>query len=190
MKNIRYSMFAAAAALAIALPLAAQASDGTITFDGSISSQTCTINGGASPQNFTVHLPQGLAASTLNNGTNVAGKTQFTIALTNCTTASGSATTFFEGGATVDSVTNQLKNATGTGYASNVQVQLLDGVTDQKILVGSPVDPLSNNTQGTTWVPISTSGAATLTYYAQYYATGTVGPGLVNTSVVYDVIYM
>ena len=187
MKNIRYSMFAAAAALAIALPLAAQASDGTITFDGSITSQTCDINGGSRPQDFTVHLPQGLSASSLNTAVGAtAGKTLFTIALSNCTP--GSATTIFEAGATVDPSTHQLINTTGNGYANNVQVQLLDGLTDQKILIGSQVTSPSN-TQGASWVLIA-AGNATLNYYAQYISTGTVGPGLVNTSVVYDVIYM
>ncbi|MGR2679644.1 fimbrial protein [Chromobacterium haemolyticum] len=153
----------------------ALAADGTITINGNIVANTCTINstGGAS---FTVTLPT-VGVSSLATAGQTAGSTPFSINLSNCPATLKNAVTHFEIGPTVDAATGNLKNA---GAATNVEVQLLNN-TLQAI-------NLANNTNSQI-VPIS-SGTATLNYYAQYIATGgAAGAGAVNTSVQYSMTY-
>ncbi|PRE84487.1 fimbrial protein, partial [Burkholderia gladioli] len=58
------------------------AADGTITFMGNVTAQTCTINGnGSGSKNFTVTLPT-VSASSLATAGATAGATPFNIALT------------------------------------------------------------------------------------------------------------
>lgn len=179
MKNIRLGMFIAAA-LALSLPLASNASDGTITFDGAITSQTCTVNGGGQGNNFTVTLPT-LSTSALSSDGATAGATPFAITLTNCTPSTGNVSTYFESGSTVDVGSGQLTNAQGT--ATNVEVRLLNSDQSQ-VLLGQPA--ASQNS-----LPVALSaGAATLNYYAEYAAKGAAaGAGSVNTQVTYSMSY-
>ncbi|HYG45705.1 MAG TPA: type 1 fimbrial protein, partial [Bordetella sp.] len=86
--------------------------------------------------------------------------------------------THFEMGPSVDATTGHLNNVTGT--ASNVQVQLLNALS-APIAVGQPK-------QADAAVDIS-SGAGTLSYFAQYYATGPVTAGTVGTRVDYTIQY-
>lgn len=164
------------------------AEDGTITFTGHISSQTCTINGGgSSSKNFTVGLP-GVSASQLAAAGATAGRTGFSIALTNCTPATGNVHTFFESGPTVDPSTGNLVLIKGgepdaSDVAANVQISLLN--SDQtKIQLGAP-----DASQNSKAVPIDKSGAATLSYFAEYVATGAASGGSANSSVMYSLIY-
>ncbi|MFL9878969.1 fimbrial protein [Herbaspirillum rhizosphaerae] len=169
------SIIASFLAIAALAPAAAFASDGTITISGTVTAQTCTINGGTA--NFTVTLPKVPAASLATAGSK-AGATPFTIALTGCTAGSGSARAFFEAGPNVDTATGRL-NIAGGG-AGNVQVGLATAAgTD--INVGA-----ASGAQNSTYVPIA-SGNANLTYLAQYVATGTATAGAVTTSVTYTI---
>lgn len=185
MKNIRYSMFAAAAALAIALPLAAQATDGTITFNGKITNQTCDISGGTGGKTFQVNMPT-VSVSALAAAGDVAGSTPFAISLTNCSPDSGNVSTLFEMGGTVNTNTGSLKNTVGTGMATNVEVQLLNG-DNTAIKLGQAQASQNSNS-----VAIS-AGAATLNYIAQYSVPNTsstgAGAGTVLTSVTYSMSY-
>src|ERR1700709_2746003 len=101
------SILASLLTIAALAPAAAFASDGTIPFNGAVTAQTCTINGGV--PSFTKTLPQ-VSQTTLNADGKVAGATNFNIALTACTPASGGARVFFESGANVDTTTGRLKN--------------------------------------------------------------------------------
>ncbi|PVY77899.1 major type 1 subunit fimbrin (pilin) [Cupriavidus alkaliphilus] len=160
----------------------AHAADGTITFNGNITAQTCTINGnGTGSHDFTVQLPT-VSASTLNGIGKVAGQTPFNIALTECTPDTGNVHTFFEAGPTTDLTTgNLILNA---GGAQNVQIRLLNGGTaNTPIKAGA-----TNAAQNSNSVPL-TNGAATLSYYAQYYATGAATAGAANSSVMYSIAY-
>ncbi|HEV6965650.1 fimbrial protein [Roseateles sp.] len=161
----------AAAAAAIALSQAAQASDGTITFNGNLVASTCTITGGG---NQTVTLPT-LSTSTLASAGATAGDTLFTIALTGCTGTQ--ATTFFEAGANTDATTGRLKT-----NATNVQIQLL---TDAAVVVNLAGAAGSQNI-GT--VDTST-GSGSQSFIARYYATGATSAGAVSSSVTYSMIY-
>jgi len=188
-KNIQTKILAS---LAFAtLSSAAFASDGTITFTGRLTSQTCTISGNGGGNNFTVPLPT-LSTSALAANGNVAGRTPFNIRLTDCTPNTGNVAVYFEPGATVDMATGRLINmvvntpATATApaivAAQNVQVGLLND-TLGNIALGSAF--AAQNFQQ---VAIA-AGSATLQYYAQYVATGAATLGDISTSATYSIVY-
>ncbi|MBK0012739.1 fimbrial protein [Stenotrophomonas sp. S41] len=164
--------------LLAAAPLAANAADGTITFTGKVNAKTCEINAGSS-KDFTVNLPP-VGTTALKTAGDVAGRTAFSINLTNC--SAGKVATYFEPGVTVDSSTGNLVN-TATGGASNVQLQLLTAN-------GSVVKVSGTGTlQAGTWTDVADKGAAKLDYAAQYFATGQSTAGDVASSVKYTIIY-
>ncbi|NML33940.1 fimbrial protein [Paraburkholderia antibiotica] len=161
--------------------LGAHAADGTITFNGMVTAQTCTINGNGSGSNdFTVTLPT-VSASTLAAAGDTAGRTPFNIALTNCTPASGNVHTFFEQGPTIDATTGDLILA--NGGATNVQLHLQNSDLSDIALNGD------DGTQNSLSVAISSAGAATLPYYVEYKATGAATPGAADSSVMYTMSY-
>ena len=180
MKN---SVLSALVAGALGLAAAsAYAGDGTITFNGALTATTCTINGnGTSAKNFTVKLPT-VSTNLLKTAGDTAGRTSYTVALTGCTpvTTTSKASVFYEAGSTVDPIDGRLIVA--TGGAGNVKLQLLnaDGTA---IKAG-----YSTDLQNMAWASIA-SGAATLSYQAQYYATGATTAGAANSSVVYSIAY-
>ncbi len=191
MKHIRTKILATSLLLAAMSP-AAFASDGTITFTGLITGQTCSISGNGRPAgDFTVVLPN-VSTSTLNTGGNTAGRAPFNIQLTGCTPNAGNVAVYFEPGANVDLATGRLKNSTvavpaagtnpGVKAAGNVQIGLLNSDMTN-ISVGAAVA-----TQNPQRVALA-SGAATLQYYAQYVATGTATPGIITSSVTYSIVY-
>jgi major type 1 subunit fimbrin (pilin) len=157
--------------------------DGTITFTGEVTSNTCTISGNGGSNNFTVTLPK-VSATALNTAPDhVAGRTAFNIALTDCVPASGTVRTYFESGPTVNLGTGRL-----TTTVTNVEIGLLNAdYSDIKI---GAADGSTVGTQNSHTAPISASGTATLPYYAEYNAlAGAAGTGVVNTSVRYTLIY-
>lgn len=158
----------------------AHAADGTITFNGQITAQTCTINGnGSGAKDFTVTLPT-VSASTLSSAGNTAGRTGFKIALTGCTPNTGNVHTFFEAGPTTDATTGNL--IVNAGGATNVQIGLLN--SDFSAVKAGFADASQNSKV----VAIAT-GSATLPYYAQYVATGAATAGVANSSVMYTIAY-
>jgi len=182
MKSIRLVKLAAAAAAAmiIALPIASHAADGTITFNGSITAQTCTINGnGAGAKDFVVQLPK-VSASSLASAGQTAGRTPFNISLSACTPASGTVHAFFEPGATTNASTGNL--ILTAGGATNVQIGLLN--SDFTAIKAGYADA-SQNSKAVTL----TSGGATLSYFAEYVATGVATAGAANSTVMYTLAY-
>lgn len=160
------------------------ASDGTITINGQITDTTCTIavNGGSN--DATVTLPT-VSSSTLAEAGEKAGATPFRISLSNCSgTALGTASTYFEPGAYVDSSTGRLNiDSTAADAAKNVQVELLNSDRNS-IVAGASV------TNGQNDIPVDiSSGSGVLNYYAQYYATGKSEAGSVTTQVDYTMTY-
>ncbi|HEP8699048.1 TPA: type 1 fimbrial protein [Pseudomonas aeruginosa] len=171
------------AALILAAPLSANASDGTITFSGKIIDSTCIIEAGGS-KDFTVNLPSVSKASLASTGA-VSGRTPFTITLSGCGT--GNVATYFEPGSTVDYDSGRLLNQTSpdAGGATNVELQLLGSTSEfLPIKAGSPTQ--TNSQQ----VAVDRDGTAKLDYYAEYYATGAATPGDINTNVKYTIIYL
>lgn len=163
----------AASALALG-SVAAHAADGTITIKGMVTDETCTINNGGT-KDITVVLPT-VGTSTLAEAGQTAGRTPFTISLTDC--AEGSVATYFEPGAN----TNADGYLNNTGGATNVQVQLLGDNNEVIEVLAGAVQPNSQ-------VVTVANGNADLNYYAQYYATGEAGAGTVETSVQYTIVY-
>lgn len=158
------------------------AADGTITINGMVTDKTCTINAGQG-KDFTVTLPT-VSQQVLKAAGDVAGRTPFTISLTEC--SEGSVATYFEPGSTVDFNTGRLNNTTAGGNAENVQVQLLGSNNEAIPVLAAGAGGAQTNSQ---WVDVAAAGSADLNYYAEYYATGASTPGNVATSVKYTIIY-
>lgn len=165
-----------AAAFLAFVSMSASASDGTITFSGSISDASCTIavnNGGA------VTMPP-VSATTLASTGATAGGSPITVELTDagggkCT---GAAKLAFDGG-DIDYVTGNLKNTAVTDAASNVQIQLVNA-DDTAIKLGD-----QSTVKGSSIV----GNKASLQYKAKYISTGAVTAGAVQSTVTYSVAY-
>nr|WP_326489890.1 fimbrial protein [Paraburkholderia sp. HP33-1] len=163
-----------------ALPMASHAADGTITFNGSITAQTCNINGnGSGSMDFVVPMVT-VSASALDVAGKTAGRKPFDISLTGCTPDSGNVHTYFEPGPTTDAATGNL--VLDAGGADNVQIGLLND-DFSPIKVG-----FADASQNSKSVAIA-NGAATLKYHAEYVATGAATAGAANSSVMYSLAY-
>ncbi|MGZ2749395.1 fimbrial protein [Burkholderia stagnalis] len=161
----------------------ASAADGTITFNGSVTAQTCTINGnGSNSNNFNVTLPN-VSTSALSIAGQPAGRTYFSISLTSCTPQSGNVHAYFEPGPTVNTATgNLILNA---GGATNVEIGLLNKDANYTAIKLGAADASQNSKSA----PISATGTALLEYYAQYVSTGAATAGAATSSVMYSLVY-
>ncbi|WP_104656246.1 fimbrial protein [Ralstonia insidiosa] len=179
---MKHALLAITAVVLPALVPVAHASEGTVDFQGKLVAQTCTVRTVGTAGN-TVMLPT-LSTSLLQTAGQTAGRTRFNISLTNCAGAAKSAAAFFEDRYWTDKTTGNLTYGT-SGPLANLQVQLIDTVTDKPIHIGDP-DQYTSTTQ----IPIDASGNATLPYAAQYYAIGPTSPGKRTTlSVWYSINY-
>lgn len=158
--------------------------DGTITFTGKIVDQTCTVSTGS--DRISVTLPT-VKTAVLDQANKTAAITPIVISLSGCNVNAAEGAkkvkAYFEPNASTDFDTGNLKNATGTGKAENVQIQLLnsDGVTPIKL--GS--DFARQNVTATE----VKKDTVELRYNAQYYATAAVTPGDVSGTVNYTIAY-
>ncbi|WDH20977.1 fimbrial protein [Pseudomonas chlororaphis] len=161
----------------------ANAADGTINFSGELVNQTCTIavDGVVTPTAATVTLPT-ISTGLLTTAGQVAGRTGFNIQLSSCVGPAATAAAFFEAGASVDPISGNLRNVSGT--ATNVQLQLVDQATGSRIQAGN-----TNQTTNTTRNTIDASGNANMPYAVQYVAQDRTGAGTVISSVTYSVDY-
>ncbi len=176
---MRLHTLASVIALTALAPAISQAADGSITINGRIVTNTCTISSGAAGKHA-VTLPT-VSTSALSTPNAVAGLTPVTISLTGCTPASGKVALYFEPGADTDMGNGYLKNGTATG--SNVEIQLLNA---DKSAIALNLPKANQNSQE---VNLS-SGAANLTYFAQYIAPTTPATaGDVTASTAFTVIY-
>ncbi len=196
---IKRAMIVAGITTAMALPVASQASDGTITFTGAVTANTCTVDvNGAGAANATVHLPTVSTAALTNAATKTtAAGTFFNMAVSACTGTplndfgGGAPTTvqiYFEAGPNVDEVTGGLIN-TVTG--SNVEVNLYNASAAS--IVGTQIKPGTQTNQPGTQLM---SAGGTQWFYAGYSTTGTNGlagaaatAGAVTTSITYSLVY-
>lgn len=152
------------------------AADGTITINGKVTDNTCVVT---TPQgkDLTVTLPTVSKLSLASAGA-TAGRTPFTLGLSNCK-VNDIVGTYFEPGPTVDFATGLLNNA---GSATNVKVQL---VGDNNL----PIRVLAGPQTNSQFVVANADGSADLNYYAEYYATDAATSGDVTTSVQYTITY-
>lgn len=196
---------AAGLLLSLGVASSAFAADGTITFNGRVVDQTCTVATGSNGD-FEVKLPT-VNKTQLAAAGAVAGLTRFDIALTGCKTAQSGGTDgvrayFLPNTEYVDPTTHNLKNiAQAQGQlspAEHVQIQLTHADTSKVIAVGENVDVQGHTSDNPAYNPwfdfqaASTGNTAnsTLTYYAQYVAVGGAAEaGLVQSKVEYNIIY-
>jgi major type 1 subunit fimbrin (pilin) len=188
MQFVRSISALAVGAALVAMTGQASASDGAITFTGSVDASTCTISTSGTAGSFTVPLPK-VSVAALDTVAETAGDTAFSIRLTGCSDTVGSISTNFEAGSAVDAATGRLNNTAATTPATNVQLQLVNASNNSPIVVGAPV--ASQNSLG---VALASDGAptpagvGTLNYIARYYATGAATAGAVGSQVTYSLV--
>ncbi len=139
-------------------------------------STACTLS--LSSKNITVTLPK-IATSALSGGAGTtAGRTAFTLALADCSNVGSTyyakaSWSFVEGAGGNTTIAN-----TASGPASNVYVQLLD----------SALVPIANG--GTSnLATVFAAGSYQTQHYAQYFAGGTVGSGIVRGEATLTLFY-
>ena len=197
--QIKRALIAAAVAAAMGLPLSSQASDGTITFTGAVTANTCTVSVNSGGANATVALPT-VSTSALDNTSakTTAAGTFFSMGVSSCTATpvsdfGGSAPTtvaiYFEAGPNVDEVTGGLINTAASG--SNVEVNLYNASAAS--VVGTQIKPGTQTHQPSAQTMAS---GGTQWFYAGYSTAGTNGltgaaatAGAVNTSITYSLVY-
>ena len=181
-KTILSLALASASLLSIS---AAQAADGTIAINGSITASTCTINGG----NPMPPIELGnVSATTLDTAGKVSTGIPFQIAVTGCTLAAGETgvRAKFGGNMAAADGTLSLTGAGTAGVATNVAVELANmDAASTPIVVGDVT-----TSDSFTVVGAAGAGAATMRYQAYYKALGVAGPGTANTTVDFDLDFI
>ncbi|MGD9427233.1 fimbrial protein [Pantoea sp. NSTU24] len=143
----------------------------TVTFQGEVTAQTCSISIN-STTNATVLLPTiplsalYTASTTTTAVGNSAGLTPFTISVTGCT-SSGTALTMYPEflGTSVDTTTFALGNTAGTNAATGVGIALYSDDT------GTSQINLNGVTRGAALTLPANATSASTTYSAKYMAT-------------------
>jgi type 1 fimbria pilin len=136
----------------------------TINGGTTVSLQGCTVN--TSSAAFTVTLPT-VASSALRTTGSTAGETPFNINLS-CQTGTTVLITMSAANANATNA-GVINPTTGTGFATNVGVQLLYAGTDVNGSV-TPAPVTFNTAQS---LGASPSGSMAIQYHARYFATGT-----------------
>ncbi|OHW38045.1 fimbrial protein [Pseudomonas sp. 06C 126] len=181
---MNYKARALAVLVAATVSCAALASDGKIDFNGELKAETCqvAVNGASGASGTTVTLPT-ISTASLAAAGQVAGQTGFNIELSKCSAAIKTAAAFFEAGGSVDPVSGNLKNVSGS--ATKVQLQLVDATNGTKIQAGNTAQVTS-----TSRIDVdATTTSATLPYAVQYFAQAATTPGTVVSSVTYSINY-
>lgn len=159
---------------------------GTINFTGQLTDNTCDVNIDGQGVNPLIHLPT-IQTSQLQTQGEVAGRTGFNVALTNCTApAQSGVSVFFQAGDTVDQITGRLKNTdVSTTGATNVSLQLLDATNSfAPIKAGN-----QSQVTDTSYVEVAEDGSATVPYAVEYYADDATTAGMVTSKVLYSIQY-
>jgi major type 1 subunit fimbrin (pilin) len=179
---ITRALVAAGVAMSVVGSMAVLAFDGTITFTGAVTENSCTVRvNGAGTGDGAVALPV-IDTSALGGARaqrNTAAGTFFNISVDACKVPTRVAA-YFEAGPNVDPDTHALIN-TGT---SNVEVRLYEA--SGASAVGSQISP---GTSGA-WQTVTSAG--TWYFYAGYSLAADVeaSAGTVNTSVTYSLVYL
>lgn len=217
--NLKPTLLATGLALALGAtaltPQVANATGtGTITFTGTVSSQTCNVlstppvttpppgtdpgaaNGTGTAASFTVTLPTVLT-SQLATSTTTYGATPFALYLTGCTAGAKVGAQFYNTTDT-DTTTGTVKNVASSG-AANVDVQILSttgavgtsatGATSGGTAVTIATAQPTGNANVTDQTTVGSTGDVVMNYYAQYYATGAATAGAVSANASYVINY-
>jgi type 1 fimbria pilin len=149
--------------------------DSNATPYGALNVNTVTVNVASCKANSpTVVLPTVTTAALTASGATT-GVTPFSLNITGCPAGTQLAITF--SGTQSGTSTTVLKS---TGTAANVGVQMLNSA-------GTAVD--ITGTQATSLGTIPSSGAVTVPYSAEYYATGRAGAGTVTATATFTLSY-
>ncbi|ENV9333497.1 TPA: fimbrial protein [Klebsiella aerogenes] len=155
------------------------ASDNTISFQGEVSDETCSVAINGNQTSPVVLLPT-VSSTELAASGDTAGQATFDIGLTGCTGNTAAETkisTVFVG----NQVTTN-GNLGNTGTAANVEVQILD-------TAGKAIN-LTDSFKGDGDLTLAAGETeASATYTAQYYANGKAAAGTVEATMQYAVSY-
>lgn len=154
--------------------------DGTITINGVVAANTCTVTVGGGSGN-TITLPT-VYTSSLGAPGNVTGTTPFSISVSGCDQNLTSVYTYWSGANIAGD--GNLKNTTVGG--TNAEVQLLNG--DNSTIALNAAQG-AQNSKSVTMTASGGSTSATLNYKAQYYATAAATAGKLSTTVSYTMVY-
>lgn len=199
-------MLMAGISTAMALPLVSQASDGTITFTGAVTANTCSVsvNSGAAnatggPADATVALPTvstvaltNAVASGATAAKTTAAGTFFSMTVSGCTATplndfgAGAPTTvaiYFEAGPNVDSLTGGLINASGSNVEVNLYNASAASIVGTQIMPGTTTHQPAAQAMGSAGKQWFYAGYSTLGHNAAATA------GAVSTSVTYSLTY-
>lgn len=177
--NLKHTLLAAGLAVACgALAPAALAADGNITITGKVIAPTCTVSNAVGGI-VSVNLPTVLTTAFSGSVGSTTGATPFSLTLTGCpTNPAGVQVAAQLTGANIATDGNLTNTASG---GSNVEVQLTNAS-------GTAINLKTTPTPVT--ATVNSSGNATLSYQAQYYAAvAAVSSGAVQTSVQYTLTY-
>lgn len=164
-----------AALVAGACSMAAQAADTTITINGKVTAAACTINNSGS---YLVNMDD-VTAATLNSTNSFGAWKPFEVTLSSCPAGTSTVTAAFDGSAD-GADANKYANTTGTGYATNVAVQVQNRS-------GTVADKGKNSTM---MVNVDASRNATFDLQARPYSTtGGATVGDINTVVLMNFTY-
>ncbi|EMW9312558.1 fimbrial protein [Salmonella enterica] len=162
----------------------AMAADGTITFNGKVVDQTCSVD--TASKNMTVTLPT-VSEASLDTSAKTAALTPFVISISGCKTDAAEGAkkikAYFEPNAGTDFTTGNLTNTASSDSAGNVQIQLLNQDGTTAIKLGQ--DFASQNVTATN----IDADNVKMRYTARYYATGTATAGDVTATVNYTIAY-
>ena len=165
----------------VVLSPAAFAADGTITFTGTITTNTCKIDGAESVgvANKSVNLGD-VPASALATEGEVAGNQAFSLVLTDCSVGSNASVAARFESLTLGTTDGYLAlDATST--AENVRIGIYD--------TSGTIQPVNGIVPTSSYVTLGEDGDATLNYVAAYNSTGTPVAGSANSQVSYTLSY-
>ncbi|MDY1035610.1 fimbrial protein [Lelliottia sp. CFBP8978] len=152
---------------------------GTVTFNGKLIAETCSIVSGDEEKQVT--LPT-LSVQSLVKAGDEAGTTRFSLTAEDCPATITQVAAHFEAinSTGFDATTQNLTNSATTNAAKNVEVRLYDTDASTQLPLG---------TTGSFFPVDSTTQKATMTYVGGYYATGATAAGDVTAQVQYTLAY-
>lgn len=163
--------------------LAALAADGSLTIAGTVTANTCTINGTAQGTSLViVPIALGNVAATSFPGAGRTGgivPSASGVNLTGC--GSGTVVSFvLDGTGAIDTGTGTYTNQAATTPASNMAAQVMNTTTQTAI---------APNGSTNITVTADASGAATIPVGARFYSLGAVTPGNFSTVAGFNLLY-
>ncbi len=163
------------AIMALSATQTAMAADGVINFTGNITDTACVVDVSSATQAVDLGTIS-VGAFSSGNGATAAAK-RFNIQLNSCPESVSSAVVRFDG--TTNGANQSILSLNSGATASNVGVAIYEQDSTTLIPVGT----------SSASVTLNSTGLNTLTYFAKYMATGTVGAGTANSTASFSVTY-